>query len=79
MPPLLSHPPFFFIAFRAVSVSAATGEGIPELMSAIDAAAKEYDENYLPEIKRKKARACTADTHNETLDGLSSTLLVYYL
>jgi GPN-loop GTPase len=44
----------FYRNLRFVSVSAATGEGIKELMEAIDAAAEEYDVNYLPELKRRK-------------------------
>lgn len=44
----------FYRNLRHVSVSAATGEGIKELMEAIDEAAKEYDANYLPELQRRK-------------------------
>ena len=47
----------FYRNLRAVGVSAATGEGIDELFEAIDAAAAEYDENYLPELKARKAAA----------------------
>eukprot|EP00615_Pteridomonas_danica_P000964 CAMPEP_0114351306 /NCGR_PEP_ID=MMETSP0101-20121206/17085_1 /TAXON_ID=38822 ORGANISM="Pteridomonas danica, Strain PT" /NCGR_SAMPLE_ID=MMETSP0101 /ASSEMBLY_ACC=CAM_ASM_000211 /LENGTH=306 /DNA_ID=CAMNT_0001491117 /DNA_START=45 /DNA_END=965 /DNA_ORIENTATION=+ len=44
----------FYSNLRAVSVSAATGEGIPELMEAIDAAGREYDLHYLPELQKRK-------------------------
>jgi len=47
----------FYSNLRAVAVSAATGEGIPELMAALDAAAAEYEEHYLPELQRRKVRS----------------------
>ena len=36
--------------------SSATGAGFPELLDAIDAAAAEYERDYLPEIKRRRAQ-----------------------
>eukprot|EP00613_Pedinella_sp_CCMP2098_P073350 CAMPEP_0171905838 /NCGR_PEP_ID=MMETSP0993-20121228/5466_1 /TAXON_ID=483369 /ORGANISM="non described non described, Strain CCMP2098" /LENGTH=430 /DNA_ID=CAMNT_0012537431 /DNA_START=12 /DNA_END=1304 /DNA_ORIENTATION=+ len=45
----------FYANLRAVAVSSATGEGLPELMKAIADAAEEYEECYLPELQRRKA------------------------
>lgn len=50
----------FYRNLRHVSVSAATGEGIKELMEQIDEAAKEYDRDYLPELKRRKVFTCVS-------------------
>ena len=46
----------FYRNLRAVAVSSATGAGFPELLDAIDAAAAEYERDYLPEIKRRRAQ-----------------------
>lgn len=40
----------FYTTIHAVGVSAATGAGMDELFAAIDLAAKEYEEEYVPEL-----------------------------
>jgi translation initiation factor IF-2 len=44
----------FYSVIRSVGVSAATGEGIPELLQAIGEAGLEYREFYLPELKVRR-------------------------
>ena len=41
----------FYSTIRSVGVSAATGEGMPELFDALRTAGHEYVEFYLPELK----------------------------
>lgn len=40
----------FYNALRSVGVSAATGEGMAELFAAVDAAAQQYADEYLPDL-----------------------------
>lgn len=40
----------FYNNLSSVGVSAATGEGMPELFAAVDAAAKQYEAEYLPDL-----------------------------
>mmetsp|Transcript_23887 Transcript_23887/g.70014 ORF Transcript_23887/g.70014 Transcript_23887/m.70014 type:complete len:339 (-) Transcript_23887:230-1246(-) len=47
----------FYRNLRAVPVSAASGEGISDLLDAIQAAAGDYEQDYLPEIQRRKREA----------------------
>ncbi len=43
---------FFSSNIKAAGVSAATGEGIPELFEHIDAARIDFQETYLPDLLR---------------------------
>jgi putative protein kinase ArgK-like GTPase of G3E family len=45
----------FYENLQAVGVSAVTGEGIQDFFNAVANCRKEYDEEYLPELKRRKA------------------------
>jgi GTPase SAR1 family protein len=47
----------FYATLKSVGVSAATGEGVQEFFAAVDEAAEEYDEIYLPEIQARKQDA----------------------
>jgi len=58
----------FYRNLRAVAVSAATGEGIPELMQALTDAAAEYETNYLPELERRKAIAGQKEAKRQEKD-----------
>jgi GTPase SAR1 family protein len=58
----------FYRNLRAVAVSAATGEGIPELMQALSDAAAEYEANYLPELERRKAIAGQKEAKRQEKD-----------
>jgi hypothetical protein len=47
----------FYTSLRHVGISAATGEGMDEFFTAVQACADEYDSTYKPELdKRKKVR-----------------------
>ncbi|PSC68999.1 GPN-loop GTPase 1-like isoform X1 [Micractinium conductrix] len=45
----------FYQNMRAVGVSAVTGEGMQDFMNAVAACRKEYEEQYLPDLERRKA------------------------
>lgn len=45
----------FYENLEAVGVSAVTGEGIQDFFTAVEKCRKEYDDEYLPELKRRKA------------------------
>ena len=47
----------FYEGLRAVGFSSVTGEGLEDLLKAIDEGRKEYFEEFLPELKRKKEKA----------------------
>ncbi|KAG6583222.1 GPN-loop GTPase 1 [Phytophthora cinnamomi] len=51
----------FYNNLTSVGVSAATGEGMPEFFAAVDKAAKQYEDEYLPDllarIKQQKQKA----------------------
>lgn len=51
----------FYRHVRCVQVSAATGEGMHELMAAIDEARREYEGGFLQEVRRKRAEAAQAE------------------
>ena len=47
----------FYTDLRAVGFSSVTGEGLDELLKTIGEARKEYYEEFLPDLKRKKEKA----------------------
>ena len=47
----------FYTDLRAVGFSSVTGEGLDELLKTIGDARKEYYEEFLPDLKRKKEKA----------------------
>lgn len=51
----------FYSNLRSAVVSAATGEGIEELMATIEEARKEYMEDYLPALLERKAAAAAQE------------------
>ncbi|CAM9549389.1 unnamed protein product, partial [Chrysoparadoxa australica] len=51
----------FYNNLKATAVSAGTGEGMDELMQAIDAAADEYATEYLPDLQRRMRESQQAD------------------
>jgi GPN-loop GTPase len=44
----------FYENLQAVGVSAVTGEGVEDFFKAVEKCRKEYDDEYLPELKRRK-------------------------
>ena len=47
----------FYATLRHCGVSAATGEGMADLMTQVEAAAKDYDTDYLPDLLKRKNAA----------------------
>ena len=47
----------FYTDLRAVGFSSVTGDGLDELLKTIGEARKEYYEEFLPDLKRKKEKA----------------------
>ena len=66
----------FYETIAAVPVSAVTGDGVDELMAAVDAGAKEWAAEYVPELMRKRAvREATAIAEQkETMDKFRADL-----
>lgn len=57
----------FYSSLRAVSFSAATGAGAPELFAALQDAVREYIESYVPQLlEAVEARRATADGSTTT-------------
>ena len=51
----------FYKNLRTVGVSAMTGEGMEDLFEAVARARKEYEQDYLPDLNKKKAARAEED------------------
>lgn len=58
----------FYQDLPVVAISAKTGQGFDSLVSAINAAAKDYEENYRPEIERINREAQMKNLNEQASD-----------
>ncbi|KAJ6222842.1 hypothetical protein RDWZM_001387 [Blomia tropicalis] len=58
----------FYQDLPVVSISAKTGQGFDNLIASIHTAAKDYEENYRPEIERRKQEEQVRQLNRETND-----------
>ena len=55
----------FYNNLTSVGVSAATGEGMPEFFAAVDQAAKQYEDEYLPDLRERIKQQAIKKHHQQ--------------